>query len=117
MTKLTNEEIAARIKASQMKNSNRVKHEKINNSEALERTGLRIIHFNNNFAPMTVAYKQINKSHVKVATAVCHSADTFTKKIGTQIAIKNFEAGNTIILPCKNQDACDLLLDMLGNYY
>jgi len=89
--------------------------EKINNSGILADTGIRIMHFlpqygvyskdyYNHFPKvlrrrgMTVAYIATG-GLVEVATAVCHPRDTFTKKVGTKLAVEAFLAGQTVLLP------------------
>ena len=48
----------------------------------------------------TVAYK-LKGRRVTFATSVQHSADTFTKKIGTLKAIEAFHAGRVVTLPLR----------------
>lgn len=47
---------------------------------------------------MTVAYK-VKSRRVEIATSVQHSHDTFTRKIGTKVALEHFKAGKIIVLP------------------
>jgi hypothetical protein len=78
---------------------------KINNTNSLREQGLSVVHFNTNFLdthitrPVTIVYKMKNRNVIEMATAVCHSADIFTKKVGTKTAIQNFYEGKTIMLP------------------
>lgn len=97
------------------------KKEHIDNSKLLADSGLKIVHINNNrgadttFRAMTVAYEQINKSHLKISTAVTHRSDTFTKKLGTRVAIQNFEKGNVIVVPIQRYGSiADQLRGMFG---
>lgn len=52
---------------------------------------------------MTVAFKKCNQYKngrmVEVAVAVCSPEDTFSRKIGTQVALEKFFSGETIELP------------------
>lgn len=98
--------------------------EKINNTAALKESGLTIVHMNAPFMrdgkklyrAMTVAYEQINKSHLKISTSVTHKADTFTKKVGTKIALENFKKGNTVVIPLAsgNIEIAEQLRNMFG---
>ena len=69
-------------------------------------TNVGIVHiFNQNYpiGGLTVAYKKCSEftsGHmVKVAVASCSPQDTFSKKIGTKIALEKFFNDNTIDLP------------------
>lgn len=92
--------------------------EKIDNSALLAETGVRIIHINRvatGGPSMTVAYKEINKSHIKIATSVCHKSDSFDKKIGTKLAVNNFLDGKTIIIPNPKYNVTEALKEMFGD--
>lgn len=100
--------------------------EQIDNTAALKASGLTIVHCNMNaftggadvYRAVTVAYEQINKSHLKIATAVTHKSDTFEKKVGTKVALANFAKGNTIVVPlhagAKRDDIANQLRQMFG---
>jgi hypothetical protein len=92
------------------------KKPKINNTDLLANSGLRIVHCHYEGArAVTIAYERINRSHLKISTAVCHKADTFSKKMGTQTAIKNFQKGNTIVVPAdRDMPATVQLRQMFG---
>lgn len=77
---------------------------RIDNSELLASTGLRVIHIRSKGQhPVTVAYRQPHRGHViEIATAVCNPLDTFSRKIGTKTAVENFLAGRTINIPSIN---------------
>lgn len=47
---------------------------------------------------MTLAFIP-RSGRVEVATSVQHRNDSFTKKIGTKLAIEHFDAGKTVNLP------------------
>ncbi len=49
---------------------------------------------------ITFAYVQKGR-RFELATAVQHSADDFTKKMGTKTAIEHFQSGKTIVLPLR----------------
>jgi hypothetical protein len=52
-------------------------------------------------------------SRVTFSTAVQHSADTFTKKIGTKTAIGHFHEGHTVTLPVgTSRRTVNFLLDL-----
>lgn len=44
-------------------------------------------------------------SRMEVSSALQHSADSFSKKVGTKTAIEHFNAGKTIHLPLSERDA------------
>lgn len=74
---------------------------KIDNTQILADTGLRVIHFNRidfNDRSMTLAYKGTDRL-VEIATAVTHPNDRFCRKIGTKTAVEAFLAGKTVRLP------------------
>lgn len=75
--------------------------EKINNTKLVDEfkaIGGKILHFNGKRRSMTVAFIPKN-GRVEIATAITHRNDTFTKKIGTKLAIENFHEGKIINLP------------------
>ena len=90
--------------------------EPINNTELVHQfrlDGGKIIHMRPRLISpgfwsrgMTVAFKP-KGSRVEISTAVQHRHDTFTKKIGTKLAIEHFIAGKTIFLPSRK----DYLVD------
>jgi hypothetical protein len=74
-----------------------------NNGELLKEHGLKVVHIRPDsdvFAGrgMTVAYRDVNRNVIEIATAIVHTTDTFTKKIGTRIAVENFIAGRTVFV-------------------
>lgn len=56
---------------------------------------------------MTIVYKRPNRGArtLEIATAVLHPLDDYTKKIGAKIAIDNFLAGKTVLIPRKYRKA------------
>lgn len=79
---------------------NQIVAPRIDNTAALAASTASIVHINTGVSrPITVAYERINKSHIKIATAVTHRHDTFTRKVGTKVALANFAAGKVIVLP------------------
>jgi hypothetical protein len=81
--------------------------EKIDNTQLLKDTGLRILHIRKNsrdfpdntaVRDMTIAFREGN-SVIEIATAVVHPSDCFTRKIGTKLAVEAFLAGRTIHVP------------------
>lgn len=83
----------------------RPKTPKINNTDLLKQTGLRIRHFHGTdrfgyprMREMTVAYIE-KRGRLEIATAVVHSQDRFCRKMGTKQAIENFLAGKTVTVP------------------
>jgi hypothetical protein len=75
-----------------------------NNGELLKLHELKIIHFRptDNRNGMTIAFKQANRNVIEVATSIVHPFDTFTKKVGTRLAIEAFVGGRTAFLPIRN---------------
>lgn len=71
-----------------------------NNGELLADHGLKLVHIRpeNDFRGrgMTVAFREVNKNVIEIATAIVHTNDTFTKKVGARLAIENFIAGRTV---------------------
>jgi hypothetical protein len=91
-----------------------------NNGEMLVKHGLRVMHFrpNEHQAGMTVAYQQTNRNTIQVATAIVHPFDTFTKKVGTRLAIDNFVGGQTAYLPIRRAYGVRLgVTDTLRYYF
>ena len=79
--------------------------EKIDNTQLLKDTGLRIRHFHTvdrfgypRLRDLTVAYKE-GRNTVEIATAVVHPSDCFSRKMGTKTACENFVAGKTVVVP------------------
>lgn len=50
---------------------------------------------------MTIVYKQPHRNArvLEIATAVLHPLDDYTKKVGAKLAIDNFLAGKTVLIP------------------
>lgn len=87
------------------------KVEPIDNTKLVEEftaEGGRILHVRE--TPLnrgvTFAYKLKGK-RIEVATAVTHTVDTFTKKVGTKTAIAHFRAGQIITLPVTDPKGVD----------
>ena len=96
------------------------KPEPINNTErvtAFRARGGRIVHLQSfkGGHGMTVAFIPKN-SRVELATSVQHRNDSFTKKIGTMLAIEHFNAGKTIVLPLNTgkHGITDEVMESLG---
>lgn len=79
--------------------------------------GGRIVHRRSNKTArgVTFAYR-VKGKRVEVATAVQHPHDCFTKKIGTQLAIKHFREGKTITLPMVYKDGVANAIRAIGIY-
>lgn len=64
---------------------------------------LCVMHFRPGFdlPGMTVAYRPAHKGSnvVEIATAITNPCDTFTKKIGTRVAVEAFVKGRTVFIP------------------
>lgn len=135
MTKLTKAEIQARIEASAQK---KPKFEKINNSERLAVSGVRIVHLLPDRLAMaaaaapegrmhpsrgtglTVAYRPSVRSPavLEIATAICRAGDTFSRKMGTKLAIENFQSGRTVFVPAiPERGPVASIFDMFANEY
>ena len=74
--------------------------------EAARARGIGIVHIHpdwNNKGGITIAFKKSSKyrsgSMVDVAVATCSNQDTFSRKIGTTLALEKFDEGETIQLP------------------
>ena len=74
--------------------------------EAAKANGIGIVHVHpswNNKGGITIAFKKSSKfksgSMVDVAVATCSSQDTFSRKIGTTLALEKFNDGETVQLP------------------
>ncbi len=75
----------------------------IDNTELVEefrKEGGRIVHVRETprNRGVTFAYR-VRGRRIELATALTHSVDTFTKKVGTKTAIEHFREGKTIFLP------------------
>jgi hypothetical protein len=90
---------------------------KINNTEivtALRADGGGIVHCR----PSSKSDKGFTTAYIRkgrrliVTTAVQHSADTFSKKVGTKVAIERLRAGNCIVLPLKADESPTILADL-----
>jgi hypothetical protein len=63
------------------------------------------MHFQNGKGGMTIAYEDPAKNRInnprtfRFSTAIVHPDDTFSRKIGTATAIRNFNEGNVATLP------------------
>lgn len=59
----------------------------------------------NNRGGVTIAYRKCsnwkNTKMVEVSLAYCSSKDSFSKKVGTQLAVERFLCGNTVALPVR----------------
>lgn len=91
---------------------------RIDNTEAIADAGVKIIHFSyGKEGGMTVAYRQNGRKSrtIEIATAVTHPKDTFTKKIGTRLAVERFEAGETVFIPNFEGNAFQTIQYMFGD--
>lgn len=92
----------------------------LSNQELMERAGVNVVHIApdtaNSFRPkgrkgVTVAFKQAAPGlNIELAVAVCNPEDTFTKKIGTRVAVANFIAGKRVFLPDNRGEGAVLAL-------
>lgn len=72
-----------------------------------KRNGVQVVHIFDQDNPkggLTIAFRkvkpnQISTNMVEVAVATCSHADTFSRKLGTQLALSAFFNGPTIMLP------------------
>ena len=83
----------------------RPKAPKIDNTQLLKETGVKIRHFHtidrfgyNRPRNLTVAFKE-GRSTLEIATAVVHPSDCFSRKMGTKLACEAFQAGRTVRVP------------------
>jgi hypothetical protein len=79
--------------------------EKIDNTQLLKDTGLRVRHFNGSdrfglprTRNMTIAYRE-GHTCIEIATAIVHPSDYFCRKVGTKLAVEAFQQGKTTIIP------------------
>lgn len=78
--------------------------EKIDNTALVEdfrAEGGQITHIhvrNPKARSMSLAFKDLG-SRIELATSVTHRNDTFTKKIGTKVALEHFSSGKTVFIP------------------
>lgn len=96
----------------------------IDNSDLLKETGLRVIHLNPkmgsydgpNHNGMTIAFRVTgrNSNTIEIATAVNHPKDSFTKKIGTKLAVERFKSGRTVHVPNICNNAVETIQYMFG---
>jgi hypothetical protein len=93
------------------------------NGELLATHGLKVMHIRPNahtgHRGMTIAYRQQHRkaSVVEIATALVHPSDTFTKKIGTRLAVESFVAGQTVLLPVARRFRKTDVTHMLSYYF
>lgn len=80
----------------------------LSNQELMERAGVNVVHI----APDTAnSFKQAAPGlNIELAVAVCNPEDTFTKKIGTRVAVANFIAGKRVFLPDNRGEGAVLAL-------
>lgn len=75
---------------------------------------------NNSDRPMTIVYRVPQRSDrvLEIATAVLHPLDDYTKKVGAKIAIDNFLAGKTVLVPRNpKQNPAHIFRHMFGGFY
>lgn len=62
---------------------------------------------------VTLAWRKVsntkNARMVEVAAAYCSPSDTFTKKIGKELAMDNFMAGCTVVVPARSDKNDDTI--------
>ncbi|QDP50578.1 MAG: hypothetical protein Tp1125DCM00d2C21254131_19 [Prokaryotic dsDNA virus sp.] len=95
----------------------KVKTDPIDNTELVEefrKEGGNIFHVREDeqHRGVTFAYK-VKGRRIEIATALTHTVDTFTKKVGTKTAIDHFHNGNTIFLPYHDRHRATLVFDNL----
>ncbi len=72
------------------------------------------------YRPMTVVYRVPKRGDrvIEIATAVLHPLDDYSKKVGAKIAIDNFLAGKTVLIPRQPKESPVLTLRaMFGGYF
>ena len=58
-----------------------------------------------------------NARMIEVAVAYCSPTDTFTKRIGKQLALENFLAGETVFVPARTEKTDDSIPYNLRNMF
>lgn len=70
---------------------------------------------------VTIAWRKTsdtkNARMVEVAVAYCSPADTFTKKIGKELALDNFYSGQTVLVPARSWKSDDTIPHNLRNMF
>jgi len=92
------------------------KREKIDNTQLVAEfraAGGRILHVSFGGRGMTFAFKQ-KSNRIEFATALTHTVDTFTKKVGTKTAITHFLDGQTVFVPLGKRWRATALLEYFG---
>ena len=87
--------------------------EELHESAKAENIGIVHVYSDGEKGGLTIAYRKSNEFSsgcmVEVAVATCSNADTFSKKIGVQIALEKFFDNSTIELPLlKSFEARDI---------
>jgi hypothetical protein len=92
----------------------------------LKELGLRVVHIRPDTDPsqwhgrhngVTVVYlpRRDNRHTIEVATAICSTTDTFSRKKGLQLALTRFLQGKTTNLPANHGEYNDV--ELLKTYF
>lgn len=75
----------------------------------------------NNRGGVTIAYRKAsgwkNTKMVEVSLAYCSSKDSFSRKIGAQLAVERFVAGNTVMVPVRHKIDETIVGNLLDMFY
>jgi hypothetical protein len=70
---------------------------------------------------VTIAYRKCanwrNTKMVEVALAYCSPKDSFSKKIGLQLAVERFVSGQTVMVPVRNGHDDTIVGNLLAMFY
>lgn len=70
---------------------------------------------------VTIAYRKCsgwrNTKMVEVSLAYCSSKDSFSKKIGVQLAVDRFMNGNTIMVPVRDRTDDSIVGNLLHMFW
>jgi hypothetical protein len=126
-TRLTPEQIAARVEASRTavaEKKEAVRQRELITAAEIKREGLTIAHFRRKFVSalaearahtggVTVAYrhKSVN-TFVEIATSICRDDEVFSRKLGTRTAVDQFVLGRVIRVPLYGRDAAEVVQEL-----
>jgi hypothetical protein len=93
----------------------------VNNGELLAFHDLKVVHIHpsqyRKTRGMTIAYQQVNRNVLEIATSIVHPFDTFTKKTGTRLAVEAFVAGRTTYIPIRHEFDKNKAINSLRFYF
>lgn len=94
----------------------------------IDESGIKIVHMRlravlpegivgSHHGGMTIAYRQLETdSFIEIATAICSEKDLYDRKVGTILAVEQFDNQRRVRIPLFRAHPVDAIERLFGNY-